>query len=104
MSALTRLEQGHRRAMRWMKSNPGRMMPSAIRRGLQEFQALEELRLQQQDKRVLAEWEADTRPVEEKGPPPLPSATKQVVIPPSLAKQLLAALIELDEREIRHGT
>mgnify|MGYP007104190760 FL=1 len=102
MSELTRIERGHRRAMRWMKSNPGRPAPAAIRQALNEFHALEELRLQQQDKRLLEEWEADPRPVEEKGVPPIPSA-RQVVLPPRLAKGLILALAELDQRTKAHG-
>jgi len=97
MSELTRIERGHKRAMRWMKSNPGRAMPFAIKQSLNEFHALEELRLQQEDKRLLEDWERDPRPVEEKGVPPVPSA-RQVVLPPRLAKGMLAALAELNQR------
>lgn len=93
MSPLTRIERGHTRAMRWMKANPGRRMPRAIKQSMNEFHALQELELQQQDRRLLQEWEADTRPVKEKGPPPLP-AGRQVAIPPHLAKDLLLALSE----------
>lgn len=101
-SELTRIRKGHRRAMSWMKTNAGKTMPAHIKRGLNEFHALEELRLQQQDKRLLAEWEADSRPVEEKGPPPLPTG-RQVVIPPHLAKGLINALAELNEEEKANG-
>lgn len=97
MSELTRIERGHRRAMRWMKANPGRVMPRAIKQSLNEFHALEELRLQQEDKRLLEDWERDPRPVEEKGVPPVP-AGRQVVLPPHLAKGMLSALAELNKR------
>jgi len=98
MTPLVRIERGHRRAMRWMKSNPGARMPRAIRQSMNEFHALQELELQQQDRRLLREWEADSRPVEEKGPPPLP-AGRQVAIPPHLAKDLLLALAERNKEK-----
>lgn len=98
MTPLTRIERGHRRAMRWMKTHPGQRMPKAIKQSMDEFHALEELKIQQQDKKWLAEWEADPRPVEEKGPPPVPSG-RQVVLPPRLAKGIILALAELNDKE-----
>lgn len=98
MSDLQRIERGHKRAMGWMKNNPGRPMPAHIKRSLNEFNALEELRLQQQDKRALEDWERDPRPVEEKGVPPVPSG-RQVVLPPHLAHGMIRALAELNARQ-----
>jgi len=98
MSNLERIRKGHRRALRWLKAHPGQKMPSAIQQGLNEFAALEELRLQQQSRRLMEEWERDPRPIELKGPPPLPQG-RQVVLPPRLAKGLLLALGELNDEE-----
>lgn len=84
--------------MRWMKANPGQRPPRAIKELLDQSYAFEELKLQQQDQRILAEWEADQRPVEEKGPPPV-ADTRRVIIPPKWAKGIINALAEQAEEE-----